>query len=144
MSIFGGPYAFAGAALLAFSAGWSVNGWRHGSALNAAADRVRAEEQVKLDALRISLDDANSARLSLAADLASEKANIKINYRTITQEVPIHAPQNTDTCNYDLSPGLVGLLNSAARGGVGHSKSPADSPGQRLRTVPVTSANLAD
>jgi hypothetical protein len=131
-------------ALLAFSAGWSVNGWRHDAALKSAADKVRAEEQIKLDALRVSLDTANTERFSLAADLASEKANIKIKYRTITQEVPVHAPQNTDVCNYDLSPGLAGLLNTAARGGAGYPNPAAEPAGQRLDTVPDTIADPAN
>lgn len=144
MSLIGSPYLVGGAAILAFSAGWSVNGWRHDAALKFAADKVRAEEQIKLDALRVSLDIANRARLSMAADLATEKAKLEIKYRTLTQEVPVYAPQNSDMCNNDLSPGLVGLLNAAARGGVQHPDSAAEPTGQRYGAVPRQSADLAD
>lgn len=125
-----GPYLLGGATLVAFLAGWTVNDWRQDAKLQKAQEKVRAEEQIKLDALRLSLDSANSDRLSLAADLAAEKANIKIKYKTITQEVPIYAPKNTDTCNYDLDPGLVRLLNTAARGGIGYSQATIESAGQ--------------
>ncbi|NNC36127.1 MAG: hypothetical protein HKO02_01615 [Hyphomonadaceae bacterium] len=144
MNPFVHPYFLGGVALMAFGAGWSVNDWRHDAKMQKAADKARAESQLKLDALRVSLDEANSERLSLAADLASEKANIKIKYRTMTQEVPAHAPTNSDICNYDLSPGLIGLLNTAARGGTGYPRGSAQPAGQRIGTVPGSAADAAD
>ena len=144
MSVLGSPYILGGAVAFAFSAGWSVNGWRHDAALQSLSEEIRAEEQLKLDALRTSLDAANSERLLLAADLASEKADIKIKYRTITQELPVYVPKNTDACNYDLSSGLIGLLNNAARGEVGYSQDSGQSAGQRFGIVPRTSANSTD
>ena len=122
-------YFIGGAAIAAFLAGWTVNDWRHDAAVKSAMDKVRQEEQVKLDALRVSLDDANSKRLELAADLAAEKANVKIKYRTITQEVPTYVPSNTEQCNYDLDPRLVGLLISAATGVLGYTGSPSNAAG---------------
>lgn len=144
MTVFGKPYILGGAILLAFSTGWKVNDWRHSAALKVVADKIRAEEQVKLDNLRGSLNIANTERLALAADLANEKANTKIKYRTITQEVPAHAPRNNDACNYDLSPGLIGLLNSAARGGAGYPAGAAEPTGQRSGAVPDALAGSAD
>ena len=136
-------YLIGGAALVAFMSGWSVNDWRHDAKLKKAQDRVRAEEQVNLDALRVSLDTANTERLSLAADLAAEKTNIKIKYRTITQEVPIYAPKNTETCNYDLDPGLVRLLNIAASGSIANTEGSAEPAGHLFDPVPTNTAELA-
>lgn len=137
-------YVLGGAVLLAFISGWSVNDWRHDAAMKSATDKIRAEEQIKLDALRVSLDTANAERLSLAADLAIERANIKIKYRTITQEVPTYVPPNTNKCNYDLDPGLVSLLNSAAAGGIGYSRSTVESAGQRIGDVSRQPGDIAD
>lgn len=126
--IFGNPYVLGIAGVLAFGAGWQVNTWRHDAAIKDAMEEVRVEEQIKLDQLRGDLDAANTERLSLAADLAFEKTNVKVTYRTITQEVPTYVPQNTDQCNYDLDPGLVRVLNNAARGAVRDTGSPTDAP----------------
>ena len=144
MNLIGAPYVFSAVAIVAFGIGWSVNGWRHDATVKSAIDRVRAEEQIRLDELRISLNEEITARLSLAADLAREKANIKIKYRTITQEVPAYAANNTDMCNYDLSPGLIGLLNAAARGGAGYSGYKTEPARQRNGIVPDPLAGPAD
>lgn len=143
---FGNPYVLGGAALIAFTAGWTVNGWRYDARVKSAQDKTRVEEQIKLDALREGLDAANSERLSLAADLASEKANIKIKYRTITQEVPIYAPKNSELCNYDLDPGLIGLLNAAARGSAAPQYPRAENlaAGYDPQPVPGQPANPTD
>lgn len=97
--------------------------------LDAKAE-VRKEEVVKLQELQIQLDAANTERLTLAADLATEQSKVKIKYRTITKEIPAHVPPNTETCNYDLDIGLIRLLNNAARGGaaVGHTASADSAP----------------
>jgi hypothetical protein len=141
--IFGNPYVIGGAALIAFMSGWSVNGWRHDAQIKKAQKRVQVEEQIKLDDLRLSLDAANSERLSLAADLATEKSKLKIKYRTITQEVPIYAAQNTDICNYDLDPGLVRLLNAAATGSAVYPGTETEPAGQHSGLVSANASDLA-
>lgn len=126
-----------------FLAGWTVNDWHHDAKLAKALKNERAETQLKLDSLQTKLDTANADRLQLSTELAGERATIKVKYRTITQEVPTYVPTNTDACNYDLDPGLVGLLNAAARGVTGSAGGDDTAAGQLPRTVSEEPADLA-
>ena len=122
---------------------WQVAEWRHDAKAKKALEAVQEQARADLDALQIKLDKAAEERFQLSADLAAERMNIKVKYRTITQEVPRYVPANTETCNYDLSPDLVRLLNQSARGTVRGAEAKDTAAGQLSGIMSGQPADLA-
>ena len=110
--------------------GWTIHGWRIDSQDVKAQTQAQIAAAEKLVELGEDLEKANADRFKLAGELADEKLNIKIKYVKLKQKVPTYVPSNTEKCNYDLSLGLVRLLNSGARGEFGRTESAAEPAGQ--------------
>jgi hypothetical protein len=101
------PYLIGGAVLVAFVAGWKVNGWRHG-----------AEYVAQMEGARI----ASEA-------VAKEIAKIDVRNVTIRQEVQKHVIEKPvyRECLHD--PDTLRLLNAAITGQEpGDSKLPGTDP----------------
>lgn len=99
------PYVIGGAALVlaigGFSAGWRVNGWRH-------------------DSEALIIERAAAAAGQAATDGAvAAIGEIRIQNKTIRQELEREIVMQPVSAECDLSDGLFGTLNKAITGQVG-------------------------
>lgn len=129
-------YTGAGGLAAGLLIGWTVHGWNVDSKNVKAQTQAQIEAQEQLITLGADLLSAQEARIELAGALEEEKQNIKIKYVKLKRKVPQHVPANTEKCNYDLSLGLVRLLNAGARGEFGSTESSPGSPGQLFSILP--------
>lgn len=127
-------------AIIGFSTGWKVNGWRKDADIKATQEQAQAARDEALANIK-ALEQEQQARASVAADLEIERnKQAKIIERIVTNDV-IKYVQKPTSQHCGVDPDGVRLINTSAAGRMPESTSPAPAPDATAAAVVASVTN---